>query len=58
VVPQRVADGAAAQRVSRANRVWRREFEETLPDLREEDIAGSGPVRHKVGPVIEQTMEI
>jgi hypothetical protein len=34
--------GPAAQRISRANREWRREFEETLPDLREEDIAGSG----------------
>ena len=34
--------GAAAQRVSRANPEWRREFEETLPDLSEEDIAGSG----------------
>src|SRR5438874_483916 len=34
--------GPAGQRVSRDNRDWRREFEETLPDLREEDIAGSG----------------
>lgn len=34
--------GLAAQRVSRNNPQWRREFEETLPDLREEDIAGSG----------------
>jgi glycosidase len=34
--------GLAAQRVSRENPEWRREFEETLPDLREEDIAGSG----------------
>ena len=34
--------GLAGQRVSRANAEWRREFEETLPDLREEDIAGSG----------------
>jgi glycosidase len=34
--------GPAAQRVSRANPAWRREFEETLPDLSEEDIAGSG----------------
>ncbi len=34
--------GAAGQRVSRANHEWRREFQETLPDLREEDIAGSG----------------
>ena len=34
--------GAAGQRVSRGHAEWRREFEETLPDLREEDIAGSG----------------
>jgi hypothetical protein len=34
--------GLAAQRVSRANAEWRKEFQETLPDLREEDIAGSG----------------
>lgn len=34
--------GAAAQKVSRNNPDWRREFEETLPDLQEEDIAGSG----------------
>jgi hypothetical protein len=34
--------GAAGKRISRCNRDWRREFEETLPDLREEDIAGSG----------------
>ncbi len=34
--------GAAAQRISRANPEWRHEFEQTLPDLREEDIAGSG----------------
>ena len=34
--------GPAAQRISRSNHQWRREFEETLPDLREEDIAGSG----------------
>ncbi len=34
--------GPAGQRVSRSNREWRKEFEETLPDLREEDIAGSG----------------
>ncbi len=34
--------GAAGQRVSRSNPEWRREFEHTLPDLREEDIAGSG----------------
>jgi hypothetical protein len=34
--------GLAGQRVSRTNAGWRKEFEETLPDLREEDIAGSG----------------
>jgi hypothetical protein len=34
--------GAAGQRVSRTNPEWRREFAETLPDLREEDIGGSG----------------
>ncbi|MGH7146944.1 MAG: alpha-amylase family glycosyl hydrolase [Burkholderiales bacterium] len=34
--------GPVGQRVSRTNHEWRREFEETLPDLREEDIAGSG----------------
>jgi glycosidase len=34
--------GLAGQRVSRSNPELRREFQETLPDLREEDIAGSG----------------
>jgi hypothetical protein len=34
--------GPAAQLVSRSNAGWRKEFQETLPDLREEDIAGSG----------------
>ncbi len=34
--------GQAGQRVSRTNHEWRREFQDTLPDLREEDIAGSG----------------
>jgi|SRR5271157_2601003 len=34
--------GSAGQQVSRTNPEWRREFEATLPDLREEDIAGSG----------------
>src|SRR6266446_3551746 len=34
--------GPAAQHVLRSNAGWRKEFEETLPDLREEDIAGSG----------------
>ena len=34
--------GPSAQQVSRENPEWRREFQETLPDLREEDIAGSG----------------
>ncbi len=34
--------GTASQRVSRSNLAWQREFEETLPDLSEQDIAGSG----------------
>jgi glycosidase len=34
--------GLAGQRISRGNPEWRREFQETLPDLREEDIPGSG----------------
>jgi glycosidase len=34
--------GPAAQAVSRANPGWRHEFEETLPDLTDDDIAGSG----------------
>jgi hypothetical protein len=34
--------GEAGRRVSRENPGWRREFEDTLPDLREEDVAGSG----------------
>jgi glycosidase len=34
--------GRAGRRVSRGNPAWRHEFQETLPDLREEDIPGSG----------------
>ena len=34
--------GAAGQRVSRSRPEWRLEFEETLSDLCEDDIAGSG----------------
>jgi hypothetical protein len=34
--------GQAGQRVSRNNPEWRKEFQETLPDLREDDIPGSG----------------
>ena len=34
--------GPAAQAISRRNPEWRREFELTLPDLREDDIRGSG----------------
>jgi Alpha amylase, catalytic domain len=34
--------GVAAQAVSRSNPEWRHEFEQTLPDLTEEDIPGSG----------------
>jgi hypothetical protein len=34
--------GPAAQAISRGNHEWRLEFEETLPDLRDADIGGSG----------------
>jgi hypothetical protein len=34
--------GAAGQQVSRSHAEWLAEFRHTLPDLREEDIAGSG----------------
>ena len=34
--------GPEAQRISRTNPEWRKEFHETLPDLRDEDIPGSG----------------
>jgi glycosidase len=34
--------GAAGQKISRNHPGWRKEFQETLPDLREEDIVGSG----------------
>ena len=34
--------GSEARRVSRSNADWRREFEETLPDLCDDDIPGSG----------------
>jgi len=34
--------GPAAQAISLANPEWRHEFAETLPDLRDEDIGGSG----------------
>ncbi len=34
--------GEAGQHVSRTQEAWRKEFLETLPDLREADIAGSG----------------
>jgi Alpha amylase, catalytic domain len=34
--------GLAGQQVSRTNPEWRKEFQETLPDLGEKDIAGSG----------------
>jgi len=33
---------AAGRRVSRTNQDWQAEFRHTLPDLREEDVAGSG----------------
>jgi len=34
--------GLAGQRVSREHPVWRKEFQDTLPDLQEWDIGGSG----------------
>jgi hypothetical protein len=34
--------GLEGQRISRSNPAWRKEFQETLPDLGEEDIPGSG----------------
>jgi hypothetical protein len=34
--------GLAGQQISRSNPEWRREFQETLHDLREDDIPGSG----------------
>ncbi len=34
--------GPAGMRISRSRPEWRREFERTLPDLHEDDIAGSG----------------
>jgi hypothetical protein len=34
--------GPAAQAISRANPEWRKDFEQTLPNLRDEDIVGSG----------------
>jgi len=34
--------GEVARDVSRANAGWRHEFQETLPDLSDDDIAGSG----------------
>ena len=34
--------GPAGQQVSRSTPEWRKELKDTLPDLREEDIAGSG----------------
>lgn len=34
--------GPAGQRVSRTNPDWRKEFQETLPDLTDDDIPGSG----------------
>ena len=40
--------GLGAQQVSRNNPEWRREFQETLPDLCEEDIAGSGFCNYRV----------
>ena len=37
-----MANRLGGRHVSRTNLEWRREFQDTLPDLRDEDIAGSG----------------
>ena len=42
MVPERVDYRETGRKVSRENPEWRHDFEETLPDLKEEDIAGSG----------------
>jgi glycosidase len=34
--------GETSQKISRSNPEWRHDFEQTLPDLQEDDIAGSG----------------
>jgi hypothetical protein len=34
--------GLAGRCVARRNQMWRKEFQETLPDLREEDMGGPG----------------
>jgi hypothetical protein len=34
--------GPTGQQISRSNPEWRKDFQQTLPDLREEDIRGSG----------------
>jgi len=34
--------GLAGQQISRANQEWRKDFEQTLPDLKDDDVAGSG----------------
>ena len=46
--------GSAGQQISRSNAEWRKEFEDTLPDLRDEDIAGSGfaITGYTVGPAL------
>jgi hypothetical protein len=47
--------GEAGRHISRANQEWRNEFIQTLPDLRDEDIVGSGfaiagyTVHHQLG---------
>ena len=39
--------GEAAKKISRENTDWQSEFKDTLPDLRVEDIAGSGFAIHQ-----------
>ena len=47
--------GLGAQRISRSNAEWRHEFQQTLPDLREEDIAGSGFLQFNVSAARART---
>ena len=42
LAPERLADGACRAADLATNAEWRHEFLDTLPDLREDDIAGSG----------------
>jgi hypothetical protein len=43
--------GPAAQAISREKPEWRREFAQTLPDLKDEDITGSGLAIQSILPI-------